>query len=61
MKNRPGPLAPWTRPRRKTTPRSYSCTMRMPKKAMMNAASRATPTKHKIVDIADAMGLVSSY
>ena len=30
MKNKPGPFAPTHRPRRKITPRSYSCTMRKP-------------------------------
>jgi len=40
-KNRPGPRAPTRRPRRKITPRSYSCTILMVEVASKNT-TRAT-------------------
>jgi hypothetical protein len=43
MKNRPGPLAPMTRPSRKITPRSYSFTIRIAEMAMIAMSSTAIP------------------
>src|SRR5918999_5130562 len=43
MKNRPGPLAPITRPSRKITPRSYSLTMRIAEIATITMRTTAVP------------------
>src|SRR5512135_976806 len=46
MKNKPGPLAPTKRPRRKMTPRSYSCTILMA--LLANASKIRAPTPHVV-------------
>src|SRR5436190_7096874 len=43
MKYRPGPFSPMRRPRRKTTPRSYSFAMRRLEKTTTRASSTMTP------------------
>jgi hypothetical protein len=51
MKNRPGPLAPMTRPRRKITPRSYSLTIRTlaDNSRKTTAAAMATPINRSVL------------